>query len=107
MASFDAQAEIAALREEVSSLNKEIAARSAAAYGEVKGRAASAGRSIRSATRSGADYVRSEGTAVARTAREHPAAVSTLVMAAGLAGVAIGFLIGSSSEPPSRSRYWR
>ena len=43
----------------------------------------------------------------AQISREHPAAVSTLVLAAGLAGVVLGYLLGSAEDRTPRSRYWR
>ncbi|MBD9374276.1 hypothetical protein IB238_16770 [Rhizobium sp. ARZ01] len=107
MANFDAQAQIEALREEMAKLHEELAAQSAEVYEGISNRAGKAGRSMRAAARTGAGYVRSEGTAVADAAREHPAAVSTLVLTAGLAGVVIGYLLASAAEPPTRSRYWR
>lgn len=107
MAEFDAQTQLASLREEIDRLRKDFGAQSATAIEEVQERAGRAGRSVRAAAKQGAGYVRSEGTAVADAAREHPAAVSTLVMVAGLAGIAIGYALASASEPAPRSRYWR
>ena len=108
MANFDAQGQITALREEIEKLRQELATKSAETYEDVRNRAGNAGRSVRAAMRTGADYVRSEGAAAADAAREHPAAVSTLVLMAGLAGLLLGYLL--ASEPPARSkysRYWR
>lgn len=107
MANFDAQTQIETLREEIDKLHKQVAAQSAEAYEGIRNRVGKAGRSVRAAASNGAEYLRSEGTAVADTAREHPAAVSTLVLTAGLAGVVVGYLLASAAEPPARSRYWR
>ncbi|MDF1634334.1 hypothetical protein [Mycoplana sp. MJR14] len=107
MAEFDAQAQLASLREEIDRLRREVAAQSSQAIEEVRDRAGKAGRSVRAAARQGAGYVRSEGAAVADAAREHPAAVSTLVLTAGLAGVVLGYLLGSAEDRAPRSRYWR
>lgn len=107
MAEFDAQTQLANLRDEIDKLRKEVATQSSQAIGEVRDRAGKAGRSVRAAAKQGAGYVRSEGAAVADAAREHPAAVSTLVLAAGLAGVVLGYLLGSAEDRTPRSRYWR
>lgn len=107
MAELDAQAQLANLRDELDKLRKEVAAQSSRAIDEVRDRAGKAGRSVRAAARQGAGYVRSEGSAVADVAREHPAAVSTLVLAAGLAGVVLGYMLGSAEDRTPRSRYWR
>ncbi|HVK90426.1 MAG TPA: hypothetical protein VM468_03290, partial [Mycoplana sp.] len=85
---------------------QELAARTTETYEGMRERAGKAGRSVRAAARGGADYVRAEGAAVADAAREHPAATSTLVLTAGLAGFAIGYLLAGATEPPPR-RYWR
>ncbi|SOC41178.1 hypothetical protein SAMN05892877_108136 [Rhizobium subbaraonis] len=108
MAELDAQTQLASLREEIDRLRKEMSAQASEVVDEARDRAGRAGKSMRAAARHGAGYVRSEGAAVADTAREHPAAVSTLVLVAGLAGVAVGYLLALASEHPSRSsRYWR
>lgn len=110
MATFDPQAQITALREEMNKLRDELATQSAEAYEGVRNRAGSAGRSMRAAVKSGAGYVQSEGRSAADAARAHPAAVSTVVLMAGLAGLLLGYLLASASEPPARSRvsrYWR
>lgn len=106
MAEFDAQKQVTALREEIDKLRQELAARTTETYEGMRERAGKAGRSVRAAARGGADYVRAEGAAVADAAREHPAATSTLVLTAGLAGFAIGYLLAGATEPPPR-RYWR
>ncbi len=96
MASNDVQSQISALRDEIAALQKDL--------GE---RASDAMEAARPAVRSAAKYVRKEGAAVADAAREHPAALSTVVVAAGLAGVFVGYLLGSlESEPPRRQRWF-
>lgn len=106
MANLDAQAQIAALREEIDKLKEDLVTRTAGAYGNMRDKAEKAGKAVRVAAQDRADYLRAEGAAVAEAAREHPAAVSTLVLTAGLAGFAVGYLLASAAEPP-RSRYWR
>jgi len=107
MASNDVQSQISALREEIAQLQKDLGERGAEAYDTIRDRAGNAVEAARPAVRSAKRYVRNESAAMAEAAREHPAALSTVVVAAGLAGVLIGYLIGSlESEPPRRQRWF-
>ena len=107
MASNDVQSQISALRAEIAQLQKDFGERSSEAYESMRERAGNAMDAARPAVRSATKYVRSEGAAVAQTARGHPAAASTIVLAAGLAGVVIGYLLGSlENEPPRRQRWF-
>ncbi|UNK40278.1 hypothetical protein MNR02_17315 (plasmid) [Shinella sp. H4-D48] len=103
MASNDVQSQISALRDEIAALQKDLGERGAEAYEAVRERVGDAARpAVRSATR----YMRNEGAAVAQAAREHPAALSTVVLTAGLAGVLIGYLLGSYESEPRRQRWF-
>ncbi|PTM97354.1 hypothetical protein [Mycoplana dimorpha] len=106
MAESDPQKQVTALREEIDKLRAELAARTAETYEGMRERAGKTGQSVRAAAREGADYVRSEGAAVADTARAHPAATSALVLTVGFAGLILGYLLASATEPAPR-RYWR
>ena len=107
MASNDVQSQISALRAEIAQLQKDLGDKGAEAYDTMRERAGNAMEAARPAVRSASRYVRNEGAAVAQAAREHPAAVSTLVLTAGLAGIVFGYLIGSlESEPPRRQRWF-
>jgi ElaB/YqjD/DUF883 family membrane-anchored ribosome-binding protein len=107
MASNDVQSQISALRAEIAQLQKNLGDKGAEAYDTMRERAGNAMEAARPAVRSASRYVRNEGAAVAQAAREHPAAVSTLVLTAGLAGIVLGYLIGSlESEPPRRQRWF-
>lgn len=107
MASTDVQSQISALRAEIAQLQKDLGDRGAEAYETIRDRAGNAVEAARPAVRSATKYVRSEGAAVAQAAREHPAGLSTVVLTAGLAGVVIGYLLGSlESDPPRRQRWF-
>jgi len=107
MASNDVQTQISALRAEIAQLQKDLGDKGAEAYDTMRERAGNAMEAARPGVRSAGRYVRNEGAAVAQAAREHPAAVSTLVLTAGLAGIVLGYLIGSlESEPPRRQRWF-
>ena len=107
MASNDVQSQISALRSEIAQLQKDLGEQGAQAYETIRDRAGNAVEAARPAVRSATKYVKAEGAAVAQTAREHPAALSTVVLTAGLAGVVIGYLLGSlESEPPRRQRWF-
>jgi ElaB/YqjD/DUF883 family membrane-anchored ribosome-binding protein len=106
MASNDVQSQISALREEIAALQKDLGERGAEAYEAVRERAGDAVDAARPAVRSATRYVRNEGAAVAQAAREHPAALSTVVLTAGLAGVLIGYLLGSYESEPRRQRWF-
>ncbi|OBZ93815.1 hypothetical protein ADU59_19130 [Pararhizobium polonicum] len=49
-------------------------------------------------------YVKDEASAVVRTAQDHPSATSTALLMFGAAAFVAGYLIGSGSSAPSRSR---
>lgn len=107
MASNDVQSQISALRDEIAALQKDLGERGAEAYETMRERAGNAMEAARPAMRSARKYVRNEGAAVADAAREHPAALSAVVLTAGIAGLAIGYLLGSlDSEPPRRQRWF-
>jgi ElaB/YqjD/DUF883 family membrane-anchored ribosome-binding protein len=107
MASNDVQSQISALRAEIAQLQKDIGDKSSQAYDSMRERAGNAMEAARPAVRSATHYVRNEGAAVAQAAREHPAAVSTLVLTAGVAGIVLGYLLGSlENEPPRRQRWF-
>lgn len=106
MASNDVQSQISALRAEIAALQKDLGEQGAQAYETIRDRAGNAVEAARPAVRSATKYVRNEGAAVAQAAREHPAALSTVVLAAGLAGVVIGYLLGSLESEPTRRQRW-
>jgi hypothetical protein len=101
--------DIESLRAEVARLSKIVSAQSAQAYSDVRDRASSVIDAAAPAARKAANVARAEGSAIAQTAREHPAAAGSALTLALLVGGAIGFLLGSVSrqtpEPPRR-RYW-
>ena len=101
--------EIESLRAEVARLSKIISAQSAQAYSDVRGRASGVIDAAAPVAKKAANVARAEGSAIAQTAREHPAAAGSALTLALLVGGAIGFLLGAASraEPePLRRRYW-
>lgn len=99
--------DIAELRAEVTRLTKIVSAQGAQAYSDVKGRAADALQDAKPHARAVVAHAKAEGSAIAEAAREHPAAAGSVVVLAGLIGVAIGYVIGAASQPePPRRRYW-
>ncbi|MGF9565237.1 hypothetical protein [Neorhizobium sp. JUb45] len=55
--------------------------------------------------RKAVDRVRDEAGMVAAHAADHPAATGSALIAVGLAGLAVGYLLGSASVP--RDHSWR
>ena len=107
MATNDVQSQISALRAEIAALQKDFGERGSEAYETIRDRAGNAVDAARPAVRSATKYVRSEGAALAQTAREHPAGLSTVALTAGLVGMVLGYLLGSlESEPPRRQRWF-
>ncbi|WP_426230830.1 hypothetical protein [Pararhizobium sp. DWP3-4] len=101
--------DIESLRAEVARLSKIVSAQSAQAYSDVRDRASSVLDAAAPVARKAVSAARTEGSAIAQTAREHPAAAGSALTFALLVGGAIGFLLGAASkqEPePSRRRYW-
>ncbi|MFB2553546.1 hypothetical protein [Ensifer soli] len=109
MPQTDTESQIAALRSDVARLQKQLSAQTADVYHDLRDRADSAVRSAMPGVKQAAGYVKSEGSALAETARQHPAGLSTVVALAGVVGLAVGFLLGASHQepPPSRWRSWR
>lgn len=95
MASNDVQSQISALKDEIAKLQQDLA-----------DRAGDAMEAAAPAVRSAGKYVKSEGAAIASAAREHPAALSTVVLAAGFAGIAIGYMLGTLEDTSRRSRWY-
>lgn len=107
MANPNREPELDRLRAEVVRLTKIVSEKSAQAYGDVRDRAAGAVEAATPAARRAAAVAKTEGCAVAQTAREHPAALGSIVFMAMIGGLVIGYLLGTTSlrEPPPR-RYW-
>ncbi len=105
MATNDVQSQISALRDEFAQLQKDMADQGSQAYEALREKAEKAVDAAGPAARSAKKYVKQEGAAVVQAAREHPAGLSTVVIAAGLAGLAIGYLLGSA-EGSSRHQRW-
>ncbi|WP_275783146.1 hypothetical protein [Pararhizobium gei] len=61
---------------------------------------------LASKARQAATYVKDEASAVARTAQDHPSATSTALLVFGISAFVAGYLMGSTSNPPQRGRYW-
>jgi len=101
--------DLESLRAEVARLSKIVGAQSAQAYSDVRDRASSVLDVAAPVARKAASAARTEGSAIAQTARDHPAAAGSALTLALLVGGAIGFLLGAASrqEPePPRRRYW-
>ncbi|WP_075292656.1 hypothetical protein [Pararhizobium arenae] len=62
--------------------------------------------SVSQKAKDAARYVREEADAVALTARQHPSAAGTAALLIGATAFLAGYLLGSASSPPPRSRFW-
>ena len=100
------QSEIAQLRNEISRLQKELTEQGSEVYDDVRERTNRAAQSIRPAMKSARRYLRAEGNALSDSARNHPAALSGVVVLAGLAGIAVGYLLGAAEDHHPRRRRW-
>ena len=100
--------DLESLRAEVARLSKIVSAQSAQAYSDVRDRASNVMDAAAPLAKKAASVARSEGNAIAQTAREHPAAAGSALTLAILLGGAIGFLLGAASREPEpvRRRYW-
>ncbi|MCW0001216.1 hypothetical protein OE766_23630 [Pararhizobium sp. YC-54] len=101
--------DLESLRAEVARLSKIVSAQSAHAYSDVRDRASGVIGAAAPVARKAASLARSEGSAIAQSAREHPAAAGSALTLALLIGGVLGFLLGAASrqEPePPRRRYW-
>ncbi len=97
--------DIKALREEVARLTKIVSAQGAKAYTDVRDKASDAYDAAAPQAKKAVAQVRAEGSAIAGVAREHPAAAGSVVFLAAAAGMLIGYILGSQSQPEP-SRYW-
>lgn len=73
---------------------------------EVRGKSAVAMRMASDKARDAASYARDEANTVASVAREHPAATSTALLAAGLIGGVIGYLLSTPHKADNRWRWY-
>ena len=62
--------------------------------------------SVAEKAKEAAGYIRDEAGAVTRHAQDHPSSTGALVLTIGAMAFLVGYLIGSSAAPPSRSRFW-
>lgn len=62
--------------------------------------------SVTEKAREAAGYIRDEAGAVTRHAQDHPSSTGALVLMIGATAFLAGYLLGSSSTPPPRSRFW-
>ncbi len=107
MAHPNTDSELDKLRAEVSRLTKIVSEKSAEAYGGVRERAAGAVEAVTPAARKAAAVAKTEGGAVAQTAREHPAAAGSIVFLVAVVGFALGYALGTTSlRAPPPGRYW-
>ena len=99
--------DIEALRAEVARLSKMISAQSAQVYSDIRDRAANAVDAATPAARRAADVAKAEGSVIAQTAREHPAATGSVLVVAVAIGFMVGYVLGATSQPETtRHRYW-
>ncbi|KQT01793.1 MULTISPECIES: hypothetical protein [unclassified Rhizobium] len=107
MADATTSKDIESLRAEVSRLTKIVTAQGAQAFSDVRHSAANVVDAATPAARRAAEVAKAEGSAIAQSAREHPAATGSVLLLATAIGVGIGYLLGAASQPePPRRRYW-
>lgn len=107
MADATTSKDIESLRAEVSRLTKIITAQGAQAFSDVRHGAANVVDAATPAARRVAEAAKAEGTAIAQSAREHPAAAGSVLLVAAAIGLGIGYILGVASQPePPRRRYW-
>ncbi|WP_438751957.1 hypothetical protein [Pararhizobium sp. O133] len=108
MAEATTNKEIESLRAEVSRLTKIVTAQGAQAFSDVRHGAANVVDAATPAAKKAAEVARAEGSAIAQTAREHPAATGSVLFVAAAIGLGIGYILGAASqpEPTIRRRYW-
>ncbi|KQS65300.1 hypothetical protein ASG39_08610 [Rhizobium sp. Leaf371] len=98
--------DVRALRDEVARLTKIVSSQGARAYSDTRDKAAEAYEAAAPYAKKAVSQVKAEGRAVADVAREHPTGIASVVVLATAIGVAVGYILGSSSEPEPRS-WWR
>lgn len=105
--SFNSSSEdVSALRDEVARLTKIVSSQGARAYSDTRDKAAEAYDAAAPYAKKAVAQVKAESRAVADVAREHPTGIAGVVVLATAIGVAVGYILGSSSEPEPRS-WWR
>ena len=97
--------EVVQLQAEVQRLKERLTAKGEQAAGQVRDQAAVALKTASGKAKDAADYVRSEAASAADSAREHPAALTSVVAAVGALAFIAGYLIGNTSAPAPRSRW--
>ncbi len=99
--------DIGALQQEVTRLQKLIAAQGADAYSDLRDKAGKLYDDAAPKTKHAVAQIKAEGAAAADAAREHPAAATTALVMAGLLGLVAGYLLASASEPEPQRTWWR
>lgn len=99
--------DIAALQQEVTRLQKMIAAQGTEAYYELREKAGKIYDDAAPRAKNAVSQIKAEGAAAADAAREHPAATTTALALIGIAGFVAGYLLGSSSQPEPPRSWWR
>ena len=100
-------ADLATLRDEVARLAKIVASQGAKTYGDVRARAGDAYNAAVPQAKRTAAQVKAEGTALADTARQHPAAAGSAIFLAAALGMMIGYALGARAHPQPRYYWWR
>lgn len=98
--------DIASLQQDITRLQKLVAARGTDAYGEISDRAGKFYENAAPAAKNALSRIRTEGAAASGAAGEHLAATTTALCLAGAVGFLAGYLLGSQSAPPPRS-WWQ
>ncbi|MBP1860403.1 hypothetical protein [Rhizobium herbae] len=107
MAESTTNNDIESLRTEVARLTKIVSAQGQQAYSDIRQRAANVVDAAAPTARKAANVAKAEGSAIAQTARDHPTAAGSVLLLAAAIGMAVGYVLGASSQPePPRRRYW-
>lgn len=94
--------DIAALQQDISRLQKMIAAQGTDAYYELRDRAGKIYDNAAPKAKTAVAQIKSESAAMVDTARDHPSATAAALALAGAIGFLAGCLVTSAAQPPQR-----
>jgi ElaB/YqjD/DUF883 family membrane-anchored ribosome-binding protein len=99
--------DISSLQQEVTRLQKMIAAQGTEAYYELRDKAGKAYDEAAPRAKNAVAQIKAESVAAADAAREHPAATTTALALVGIAGFIAGYLLAGAAQPEPERSWWR
>ncbi|MBZ5763021.1 MULTISPECIES: hypothetical protein [Rhizobium] len=99
--------DISALQQEITRLQKLVAAQGSEAYSDLRDKAGKLYDDAAPKAKNAVAQIKAESAAAAEAAKEHAAATTTALVVVGLLGLAAGYLLAGASQPEPQRTWWR